>query len=218
MERFVEDFAKSVGVRESPLFIPVDRLTDWPVIPQGRRRYQRGGTAACLRKDEGRLSLCRRRRSPCRCGRFPPFPQASPGCPRHRVGVGGYRPHVIAALDPGVAMVALLGGKVDAAAAGVAEVLGPLASRTENDERLRSTVKFFFPTGSSFKAAAEELNLHANSVKYRVSRAIERDEAGRSPMAGSTSRWRYCCATGTARLSSTGANIQDADVFRLVTS
>ena len=32
----------------------------------------------------------------------------------------------------------------------------------------------FLRTGSSYKAAAEELHLHVNSVKYRVHRAVER--------------------------------------------
>jgi len=39
---------------------------------------------------------------------------------------------------------------------------------------LRETLGVFLRSGSSFKAAAEELHLHANSVKYRVHRAIER--------------------------------------------
>jgi DNA-binding PucR family transcriptional regulator len=56
----------------------------------------------------------------------------------------------------------------------VSEVLGPLACRTDNDERLRDTLRVFLRSGSSFKAAAEELHLHFNSVKYRVQRATER--------------------------------------------
>ncbi|MUM35050.1 helix-turn-helix domain-containing protein [Mycolicibacterium sp. CBMA 361] len=51
---------------------------------------------------------------------------------------------------------------------------GPLASNTENDERLRETLRVFLSTGSSFKAAADELHLHSNSIKYRVGRAIAR--------------------------------------------
>ena len=56
----------------------------------------------------------------------------------------------------------------------VAEILGPLASDTENDERLRETLRVFLRTGSSFKAAADEMHLHSNSIKYRVNRAISR--------------------------------------------
>ena len=67
-----------------------------------------------------------------------------------------------------------MGSNLAAARVWVAEVLGPLASCTENDERLRETLRVFLRAGSSFKAAAEELHLHSNSVKYRVHRAIER--------------------------------------------
>ena len=67
-----------------------------------------------------------------------------------------------------------MGSNLGAARVWVAEVLGPLASCTENDERLRETLRVFLRAGSSFKAAAEELHLHSNSVKYRVQRAIER--------------------------------------------
>jgi DNA-binding PucR family transcriptional regulator len=76
--------------------------------------------------------------------------------------------------DPGLSTAALLGGDIGAARVWVAEVLGPIVCRTDNDERLRDTLRVFLRSGSSFKAAAEELHLHFNSVKYRVNRAIER--------------------------------------------
>ncbi|CAN5703240.1 hypothetical protein BH11ACT6_BH11ACT6_17290 [soil metagenome] len=52
-------------------------------------------------------------------------------------------------------------------------VLGPLATDTENDARLRESLRVYFGAGS-YKIAAEELNMHFNSVKYRIERAIER--------------------------------------------
>ncbi len=174
MERFVQDFAKSVGVRERTLFVPVDRLTGWAWIPL--KAVGDTNVVAQLRAFVGT-----RADSPfvavgdLRAGveGFRRSHKQAQGARVIASELGANCPQVIAASDPGVAMVAMLGGKVDAAA-WVAEVLGPLASRTENDERLRSTLRVFLRTGSSFKAAAEELNLHANSVKYRVSRAIER--------------------------------------------
>jgi DNA-binding PucR family transcriptional regulator len=63
---------------------------------------------------------------------------------------------------------------VQAARTWVGEVLGPLASATENDDRLRETLRVFLQTGCSYKAAAADLNLHFNSVRYRVQRAEER--------------------------------------------
>jgi DNA-binding PucR family transcriptional regulator len=67
-----------------------------------------------------------------------------------------------------------MGNNLAAARVWVAEVLGPLASCTENDERLRETLEVFLRAGGSFKTAAEELHLHTNSIKYRVQRAIDR--------------------------------------------
>jgi len=54
------------------------------------------------------------------------------------------------------------------------DTLGPLASDTANDARLRETLRVFLQAGSSYTAAAEKLLLHPNSVRYRVNRAIER--------------------------------------------
>jgi DNA-binding PucR family transcriptional regulator len=56
----------------------------------------------------------------------------------------------------------------------VADLLGPLADDTENDARLRETLRVFLRCGSSYKLAAEELDLHFNSVKYRIGRAVAR--------------------------------------------
>jgi DNA-binding PucR family transcriptional regulator len=53
-------------------------------------------------------------------------------------------------------------------------VLGDLSGDNENDARLRETLRVFLRCGSSYKLAAEELNLHFNTVRYRVGRAIAR--------------------------------------------
>lgn len=68
----------------------------------------------------------------------------------------------------------LLGSDLDAASAWIGDILGPLASQSESDERLRETLLVYLHTGSSYTAAAEQLQLHFNSVKYRVQRAMER--------------------------------------------
>ena len=88
---------------------------------------------------------------------------------------------VIAAADAGLAAAALLCHDIDPARGFVAEVLGDLAADNENDARLRHTLRVFLRCDSSYKLAAEELHLHANTVKYRLGRAISR--RGR-PIAG----------------------------------
>ena len=75
---------------------------------------------------------------------------------------------------PGLSIAALLNGDVADTRAWVAKVLGDLAGDDENDARLRETLRVYLGCGSSYKLAAEQLNLHFNSVKYRVGRAIAR--------------------------------------------
>ena len=63
---------------------------------------------------------------------------------------------------------------MDAAREWVTDVLGNLAADSENDARLRETLRVFLRCGSSYKLAAEELGLHFNTVKYRVGRSFSR--------------------------------------------
>jgi DNA-binding PucR family transcriptional regulator len=93
-----------------------------------------------------------------------------------RVALAGARPEptVISAEDQGLSLAALLGDDVADTRAWVAGVLGDLATDTDNDSRLRETLRVFLRCGSSYKQAADELNLHFNTVKYRVGRAIAR--------------------------------------------
>jgi DNA-binding PucR family transcriptional regulator len=87
---------------------------------------------------------------------------------------GLHPPAVTAASDPGLVVAAQFCADLEQARAWVGDVLGPLASATDSDERMRETLREYLRTGSSFKATADELHLHVNSVKYRVQRAVER--------------------------------------------
>ena len=84
------------------------------------------------------------------------------------------RSTVVAADDPGVSVAALLGADITQAREWVAEVLADLAVDNENDARLRETLLVLMSSSGSYKLAAERLNLHANTVKYRVGRAVAR--------------------------------------------
>jgi hypothetical protein len=70
-----------------------------------------------------------------------------------------------------VGAIALLCGDLAATRTWVQDTLGGLAADDEATERLRETVRVFLNLGSSHTAAAERLNLHKNSVVYRISRA-----------------------------------------------
>ncbi|MEB3064478.1 PucR family transcriptional regulator [[Mycobacterium] zoologicum] len=170
-EGFIKHLTESLGVQGVPLFIPADSTTGWVWIPlpsaessdvvEQIRGYAQGGEpwvaiGTPLPGVEGF------RRS---------HQQALAA---HRLAVASGTCRVSVAGDPGLSAAALLGGDLPSARAWVGEVLGPLARATAGDERLRETLRVFLRTGSSFKAAGEQLHFHVNTMKYRIQRAIER--------------------------------------------
>jgi DNA-binding PucR family transcriptional regulator len=175
MERFVSELAESLGAHERPLFIAADRVAGWAWIP--------------LPVDA----------APDAPGRIREFVKARANAPWIAAGdplpgVDGFRrsheqalatravviaseshpPTVTMYSDPGLVLAAQFSADLEHARAWVGDVLGPLASATDSDERMRETLREFLHTGSSYKATADELHLHVNSVKYRVQRALER--------------------------------------------
>ncbi|MGQ4819814.1 helix-turn-helix domain-containing protein, partial [Enterococcus faecium] len=61
------------------------------------------------------------------------------------------------------------------------EVLGELARDNDGARVLRETLRVFYLTGENYTDTAEIMRLHRNTVKYRVSRALElRDGPTRS--------------------------------------
>ncbi|RUP27972.1 MAG: PucR family transcriptional regulator [Mycolicibacterium sp.] len=175
MERFANHLARSLGTHEPPLFLSVDHLTAWvwlPLSAHGAANVtERIREFATVQQDSPWIAMG----------------NALPGIDGFRrsheqavdvravaVVSGSVDRRVMAASDPGLPVATLLGDDVGSVGSWVAEILGPLASDTENDERLRETLRVFLRTGSSFKAAADEMHLHSNSIKYRVNRAISR--------------------------------------------
>ncbi len=170
IERFLRDLGAAIGSAAPPLSVAVDRLTAWAWLPVA------DGDAAIA---AARVVV----------GADPEAPCVVFGPPRD--GLAGFRAtnraarevrrvadatgsRLLVATDPGVGLAALVARDVGAARAWADGVLGSLTGETAADERLRSTLEVFLRTGGSFKATAEQQLLHANSVKYRVRRAVER--------------------------------------------
>ena len=55
----------------------------------------------------------------------------------------------------------------------VIETLGALADDDDHNARLRATLGVFLQENGSYKATAERLTLHKNTVQYRVRKAEE---------------------------------------------
>ena len=72
-----------------------------------------------------------------------------------------------------VAPVALMLGSADLLRPWVLGTLGDLASNDEHHARLRETLLVFLDSGGSYKATAEQLMLHKNTVQYRIRKAEE---------------------------------------------
>jgi GGDEF-like domain/PucR C-terminal helix-turn-helix domain len=174
LQRFLRELGEAAGADGNPLFVAADRSCGWGWLP-----YRASVADAVVKVRR--------------------FAQNRPNSPNVAIGtmaggVDGFRrshreaetarsvaviakrpePTVISATDPGLSVVARLGGDVAGTRDWVAAVLGDLATDNENDARLRETLRVFLGCGSSYKVAAEELNLHFNSVKYRVGRAVAR--------------------------------------------
>ncbi|ETW21801.1 PucR family transcriptional regulator [Mycobacterium gastri] len=174
LQRFLRELGEAAGADASPLFVASDKMSGWGWLPY------RAAVSDAVSKVR-RFALAR-----------PDSPSVAIGTIAG--GVEGFRRShreaqqargvaiirerrgstVIAADDPGLSVVARMGGDLAGIRDWVAAVLGDLAGDNENDARLRETLRVFLGCGSSYKVAAEELNLHFNSVKYRVGRAVAR--------------------------------------------
>lgn len=172
LERFVRALAEAVDSQGAPLFIAGDRITGWAWIPVAV------GTDAVLRARR----FAEEQRQPPFLSLGDPLPGVDGFRRSHRqaldaravVAAGPSAASVVAYGDPGVSVAALHTENLAAMKIWVGETLGPLASATESDERLRDTLRVFLQNGSSYKAAAAELCMHFNTVRYRVQRAEER--------------------------------------------
>ncbi|MBU9763692.1 PucR family transcriptional regulator [Mycobacterium sp. TNTM28] len=174
LEHFLREVSESLSLRDSPLFVAADRVTAWgwlPLIP-GASPDPINAIRSRVAEYPGRLYVAAGTAQSGIDGFRRSHRQAQNA---RRVMLAGPsdRPFV-AAGEPGILAVAMLSEDLAQLQAWVSETLGQLAADTDNDARLRQTLQVFLSENSSYKAAAERLNLHHNSVKYRVQRAVER--------------------------------------------
>jgi DNA-binding PucR family transcriptional regulator len=174
LQRFLRELAESAGTAAAPLFVAADHTCGWGWLAY---RARADDAPAAVRQ----FALARQDAPSVAIGTMADgvdgFRQSHREAETARsVSLTAKRPEptVISASDPGLSVVARLGGDVAETRDWVASVLGDLAIDNENDGRLRDTLRVFLGCGSSYKVAADELNLHFNSVKYRVGRAVAR--------------------------------------------
>ena len=179
LEQFVQRLANAIGSGEACLYIPDDRLTAWAWIPFPPDNPPTSMTIIreIVAGSDDSPFVAIGRPLPGVAG-FRRSHQQALEARRVALSDNTRADRVIEAGEPGILLASLLEENIDSARRWVGEVLGPLANATENDERLRDTLRLFLRSGSSFTAAATELHLHFNTVRYRVGRAVERRGRG----------------------------------------
>lgn len=169
IERHAVQLARQLRCSGAPLVIPQDRSSSWAWFPFGQTEPDRIPFSSAIRE----LAI------PLR------FALGSAG-----YGASGFRMTLRNAICtrevalasgeleqnvltyPEISSVALLTRDLSATREWVEMTLGPLAIDDESQARLRETLRVFLAHGASYTAAAAELVMHKNSVKYRVERAI----------------------------------------------
>jgi DNA-binding PucR family transcriptional regulator len=174
LQKFIGELAKAVDASASALSAPADPTSAWVWLPY---RSPPGDVVTKIRD----------------------FVRPRPDAPHIAIGaigsgVGGFRRShrqaqraraaalartrhrrvVVAATDPGVIAAALLRASVEEIREWVTDVLGPLASDTDDDAHLRNTLQVFLRFGSGYEAAVEELNTDPSTVTSSVERAVAR--------------------------------------------
>jgi DNA-binding PucR family transcriptional regulator len=170
LEQFGLEVAEALKI-DSPLFIAADQSTGWAWLPM------QPGTAdpiAVIRRlaDDGAICVAVGMIDSGVVGFRESHRRAQDAA---KVAVAGRTARtVVAATDPEVRVAALMVDDLARTREWVKNTLGPLASNTTGDAKLRETLRIFLREGSSHTAAAERLALHRNTVSYRVNKAVQR--------------------------------------------
>ena len=173
LEQLVRVLGAKTFCVAQPMFTAIDRTTGWAWLPRGRDSSPISGDVVrelVAKTDGGRIALglpaaglagFRRTHEQAEAARFVAL--ASVGAVPAALGYG----------DQGVAIVSVLARDIETTRTWVGGVLGALAQDTPNNARLRETLHTFLGTGGSYAQSAELLNLHRNSVKYRIEKALD---------------------------------------------
>jgi DNA-binding PucR family transcriptional regulator len=172
LEQFGLEVAEALKI-DSPLFVAADPSTGWAWLP-----LQSGGTdpIAVIRRlvptDYGAIRVAVGTIESGVAGFRESHRRAQDA--RKVAIVGPTSRNVVAATDPEVRVAALMVDDLDRTREWVQSTLGPLASNTAGDAKLRQTLRIFLREGSSHTATAEHLAVHRNTVGYRVNKAVQR--------------------------------------------
>jgi PucR C-terminal helix-turn-helix domain/GGDEF-like domain len=170
LEEATADVARRAGCRDRAIFLPQDESSAWAWLPLGGRDTlaietpgHPAGAAAGIRFALGAVGSG--------VAGFRRTHEQALGAQAVALAAGPSGPFITSFGD--VAPLALMSGSIELIRAWVLETLRSLADDDDHTATLRDTLWVFLQEGGSFKATAERLTVHKNTVQYRVRKAEE---------------------------------------------
>jgi hypothetical protein len=171
LEHATAEVAAEAGCAGRPIFVPQDEASAWAWLPLGARRDGvPAGTGLAPAGGDGTIRFALGTPAAGVPG-FRRTHQQALGAQAVALAAGPAGQRVTSYAD--VAPLALMSDSLELLQAWVVETLGTLASDDDHHARLRDTLRVFLEENGSYKATAERLLLHKNSVQYRVRKAEE---------------------------------------------
>jgi DNA-binding PucR family transcriptional regulator len=168
LEHAVGHVAGKAGCVGDPVFLPRDESTAWAWLPLGIRDTFDAAQASTAGMDDD-IHVAFGDAARGAAGFRLTHQQALSAQAVALAGSGAHR----AVAYREVAPVAMMLGSPGLLRAWVLATLGGLAADDEHHARLRETLLAFLDSGGSYKATAERLVLHKNTVQYRIRKAEE---------------------------------------------
>lgn len=170
LERATAEAAARARCDGQPIFVPQDESSAWAWLPLGARRDVAPADLSIKGTGNDRIRFA--------------LGEPAPGVPGFRrthqqalsaqaVALAAGPSGQVVTCFRDVAPLALMSGSIELLRAWVIETLGVLAGDDDHHARLRDTLRVFLEENGSYKATAERLTLHKNTVQYRVHRAEE---------------------------------------------
>jgi DNA-binding PucR family transcriptional regulator len=169
LERAVGHVAVQAACAGDPVFLPRDESSAWAWLPLGiRDRFDSAEASTAGVSPDIRFAFGDPARGP---GGFCLTYLQAMATESVALAAASPAPRALPFTD--VAPVAMMLGSADLLRGWVRSTLGGLATDDEHHARLRETLLAFLQSGGSYKATAELLVLHKNTVQYRIRRAEE---------------------------------------------
>ena len=169
LEHAISHVAAKAACSGEPVFLPRDESSAWAWLPLGIRDTFDAAEASTAGVD-GDIHFAFGDPAKGTAG-FRLTHRQAIAAQAVALAAGTPPPRAVAFSE--VAPVAMMLGSAELLRAWVLGTLAGLATDDEHHARLRDTLLVFLQTGGSYKATAERLVLHKNTVQYRIRKAEE---------------------------------------------